>query len=125
MIDRLRREAGFERSAKLIPGSFHTATSGGTTVKSAVIKRSIIVARHRTSVSLEDVFWVGLREIAKNRGVTLSDLVGEIDMNRDNNNLSSALRLFVFDYVRCHGGGIFPPADAAVRIAAWQTEAEC
>ena len=94
-------------------------------MKSAVVKRSIIVARHRTSVSLEDVFWVGLRDIAKSRRLTLSHLVGEIDMNRDNENLSSALRLFVLDYVQCHAGGIWPPEDAAARIAAWQAEAEC
>jgi predicted DNA-binding ribbon-helix-helix protein len=94
-------------------------------MKSAVIKRSVLVGGHRTSVSLEAEFWVGLREIATSRCVSLSHLVGEIDMNRDNENLSSALRLFVFDYVRCQAGGICPPEDAAARIAAWQAEAKC
>jgi predicted DNA-binding ribbon-helix-helix protein len=94
-------------------------------MKSAVIKRSVLVGGHRTSVSLEAEFWIGLREIAKSRSVSLSQLVGEIDMNRDNENLSSALRLFVFDYVQRHAGGVYPPEDAAARIAAWQSQSEC
>ena len=64
-------------------------------MKSPVVKRSIIVAGHKTSVSLEDAFWEGLKDIAKARRVTLSDLVSGIDTNREQGNLSSALRLFV------------------------------
>jgi len=64
-------------------------------MKSLVIKRSIIVAGHKTSVSLEDAFWNALKEIAKARNVTLSDLVGAIDSERQHENLSSAIRLFV------------------------------
>jgi predicted DNA-binding ribbon-helix-helix protein len=67
-------------------------------VKSTVVKRSIVLARHKTSVSLEDAFWEGLKDIAKARRVTLSDLVGGIDSDREHGNLSSAVRLFVLDH---------------------------
>jgi predicted DNA-binding ribbon-helix-helix protein len=62
---------------------------------STVIKRSIVVGGHKTSVSLEDAFWKGLKEIAAARKVTLSDLVATINRERRHGNLSSALRLFV------------------------------
>ena len=67
-------------------------------MKSTVVKRSVVVAGHKTSVSLEDAFWENLRDIAKARRVTLSDLVGGIDTNREHATLSSALRLFVLDH---------------------------
>jgi predicted DNA-binding ribbon-helix-helix protein len=67
-------------------------------MKSPVVKRSIVVAGHKTSVSLEDAFWEGLKDIAKARRVTLSDLVGSIDTEREHGNLSSALRLFVLGH---------------------------
>jgi len=51
-------------------------------------------------VSLEDAFWAGLKEIAGKRVMTLSDLVGTIDSQRQQGNLSSALRLFVLDFYR-------------------------
>jgi len=69
-------------------------------MKSSVIKRSIVVAGHKTSVSLEDAFWRGLKEIAGGRNVTLSDLVAAIDGARQHGNLSSAIRLFVLDFYR-------------------------
>jgi predicted DNA-binding ribbon-helix-helix protein len=92
-------------------------------MKSAVVKRSIVVGGHRTSVSLEDQFWVGLREIARSRGLSLSELVGKIDVEREHANLSSALRLFVLDYYR---GRVpesetltgQPPPEMASRLAA-------
>jgi predicted DNA-binding ribbon-helix-helix protein len=69
-------------------------------MKSLVMKRSIIVAGHKTSVSLEDAFWKGLKEIAAERNITLSGLVASIDSARINGsgNLSSAIRLFVLDH---------------------------
>ena len=67
---------------------------GGATMKSSVIKRSIVLGGHKTSVSLEDAFWNGLREIANVRNETLSSLVGSIDVGRQHANLSSAIRLF-------------------------------
>jgi predicted DNA-binding ribbon-helix-helix protein len=65
-----------------------------------VIKRSIVIAGHKTSVSLEDGFWTGLKEIAAQRRSTLSDLVASIDTGRTAGNLSSAIRLFVLDHYR-------------------------
>ena len=69
-------------------------------MKSPVVKRSIVIAGHKTSVSLEDAFWRGLKEIAGGRDMTLSDLVAAIDSERKQGNLSSAIRLFVLDYYR-------------------------
>jgi predicted DNA-binding ribbon-helix-helix protein len=69
-------------------------------MKSPVAKRSIVVAGHKTSVSLEDAFWSGLKEIAMGRDLTLSELVAAIDSERGQGNLSSALRLFVLDHFR-------------------------
>jgi predicted DNA-binding ribbon-helix-helix protein len=71
-------------------------------MKSPVVKRSIVIAGHKTSVSLEDAFWKGLKEIATGREVTLSDLVASIDTDRRHGNLSSAIRLFVLDHYRVH-----------------------
>jgi predicted DNA-binding ribbon-helix-helix protein len=72
----------------------------GGVMKSPVVKRSIVLAGHKTSVSLEDAFWAGLKEIAAKRLMTLSDLVGTIDSQRQQGNLSSALRLFVLEFYR-------------------------
>jgi predicted DNA-binding ribbon-helix-helix protein len=73
-------------------------------MKSPVIKRSIVIAGHKTSVSLEDAFWRGLKEIAGQREMTLSDLVALIDSERRHGNLSSAIRLFVLDHYRAQSG---------------------
>ena len=68
---------------------------------SPVIKRSVVIAGQKTSVSLEDAFWVALKEIAASRQMNLSELVTSIDLERQQGNLSSCLRLFVLDfYVR-------------------------
>jgi predicted DNA-binding ribbon-helix-helix protein len=69
-------------------------------MKSPVVKRSIVIAGHKTSVSLEDAFWKGLKEIANGRNMTLSELVATIDTDRRHGNLSSGIRLFVLDYYR-------------------------
>ena len=69
-------------------------------MKSSVVKRSIVVVGHKTSVSLEDAFWKELREIATERDMTLSELVAAIDAARQHGNLSSAIRLFVLDFYR-------------------------
>jgi predicted DNA-binding ribbon-helix-helix protein len=68
--------------------------------KSQVVKRSIVVGGHKTSVSLEDEFWAALKKIALTHRVTLSDLVGSIDSQRQHGNLSSAVRLFVLNHYR-------------------------
>ena len=69
--------------------------------KAHVIKRSVVIAGHKTSVSLEDAFWSVLKDAATKAGRTLSDLVAEIDDGRaDGANLSSCLRLFALEHVR-------------------------
>jgi predicted DNA-binding ribbon-helix-helix protein len=62
-----------------------------------VIKRSLVIAGHRTSVSLEDAFWRRLRDIADERGLSLNSLAAMIDASRDGANLSSAVRVFVLE----------------------------
>jgi len=66
-------------------------------MKSPIVKRSIVIGGHKTSVSLEDAFWRGLKEIARAQRTTPSSMVGEIDKSRSQANLSSAIRLFVLD----------------------------
>ena len=67
---------------------------------SAIVKRSIVLDGHKTSVCLEDAFWSTLKEIADAQGITPSAMVAEIDKTREQANLSSAIRLFVLDQVR-------------------------
>ena len=69
-------------------------------MKSLVVKRSIVIAGHKTSVSLEEAFWSGLKQIASGRKRTLSEIVSTIDSQRTQGNLSSAIRLFVLDEYR-------------------------
>jgi predicted DNA-binding ribbon-helix-helix protein len=70
-------------------------------MKSSAVKRSIVVGGHKTSVSLEEAFWSGMKEISGARSMTLSQLVSEIDANRNQgNNLSSAIRQFVLDHFK-------------------------
>jgi predicted DNA-binding ribbon-helix-helix protein len=71
-------------------------------MKSLVLKRSVVIAGHKTSVSLEDAFWKALREIAAARNMTLSDLISSIDAERKQANLSSAIRLFILEFHRSH-----------------------
>ena len=78
------------------------ASYWGTIMKSSIIKRSIVIDGHKTSVSLEDAFWSGLKEIARGQQATLSNVVAEIDKARQRGNLSSAIRLFVLDQVRAY-----------------------
>ncbi len=73
-------------------------------MKSTIIKRSIIVDGHKTSICLEDAFWSSLKEIAQAQGATVSQTVTEIDKTRQYSNLSSAVRLFVLDRVRTGTG---------------------
>ncbi len=67
-------------------------------MKSAVVKRSVVVGGHRTSVSLEDEFWTQLREIAGANQTTLSRLIAQIDEARQYGNLSSAIRVYVLKH---------------------------
>jgi predicted DNA-binding ribbon-helix-helix protein len=81
-------------------GSMQMPRSKETTMKSGVVKRSIVIAGHKTSICLEDQFWSGLKEIGRELKTTLADLVGDIDVRRPHANLSSAVRIFVLDHFR-------------------------
>ncbi len=67
---------------------------------SRIVKRSVKIAGHDSSVSLEDAFWGALREIATAQNIGLSELVSRIAKDRQNKNLSSAIRVFVLGYHR-------------------------
>jgi predicted DNA-binding ribbon-helix-helix protein len=69
-------------------------------MSAGIVKRSVMIAGHRTSVSLEEPFWQALREIAAARGQSVQALIGTIDAGRAEQNLSSAIRVFVLDAVR-------------------------
>jgi predicted DNA-binding ribbon-helix-helix protein len=75
--------------------------------ETAVRKRSVTIAGHRTSVSLEDAFWDALGEICRDRGRSLNALITEIDRDRvtetdrdGGGSLSGAIRVYVLDYFR-------------------------
>ena len=74
-------------------------------MKSPVVKRSVVVGGHKTSVSLEHSFWSSLKEISKERGMTLAELISEIDASRQQGNLLSAVRLFVLDHYKLRAAG--------------------
>ncbi len=69
-------------------------------MKSAIVKRSVELNGHKTSVSLEDEFWNGLRQIADTKAIPLPDLLQSIDAGRGLANLSSAIRVFVLGHYR-------------------------
>jgi predicted DNA-binding ribbon-helix-helix protein len=69
-------------------------------MKSLVVKHSIVLAGHRTSVSLEDEFWNALKDIAARRHTAINELVAQLNAKREHRNLSSAIRLFVLDFYR-------------------------
>jgi predicted DNA-binding ribbon-helix-helix protein len=89
-------------------------------MKSPIVKRSVVLAGHKTSVSLEDAFWRALKAIATTRRMTLSDLIGKIDVDREQGNLSSALRLFVLNHYKAGAASHLSdsrPSDAIIAHA--------
>jgi predicted DNA-binding ribbon-helix-helix protein len=86
-------------------------------MKSPVERRSVVLGDHKTSVSLEQAFWNSMKEISRERGKTLSELVSEIDDKRQQGNLSSAIRLFVLDYFRTTASRANPNDDQSHRKA--------
>ena len=73
-------------------------------MKSAVIKRSVSVNGHKTSISLEDAFWSEFKAIASEKHFTISELLTNIDGDRQGSNLSSALRVFVLKHIKHRTG---------------------
>jgi predicted DNA-binding ribbon-helix-helix protein len=71
-------------------------------------KRSIVILGHRTSISLEDAFWDGLKEIASRQKVTVSHLIASIDPEHQHANLSSAIRLFVLSFYQLNARNAQP-----------------
>src|ERR1700719_106569 len=69
-------------------------------MKSLIVKRSVVLGGHKTSVSLEDAFWKSLKEIAASGKMTVSELLTAIDSGWHHGNLSSAIRLFVLNFYR-------------------------
>ena len=63
-------------------------------------KRSLTIAGHRTSISLEDAFWDALKDVARARGLSVAELVEEIDKDRGNAGLSSAIRVYLLGVYR-------------------------
>jgi len=74
--------------------------SSGALMKSSIVKRSVVIGGHKTSVSLEEPFWTDLKQIAHTEHVTLSELVTQIDTAREQSNLSSEIRVFVLRHSR-------------------------
>jgi len=72
-------------------------------MNTAVIKRSIILGGRKTSISLENEFWNALRTIATARNISITELVEQIERDRETINLSSAIRTFVFNNSRESG----------------------
>ena len=86
-------------------------------VVGAIQKRSVIIASHRTSVSLEPEFWAALKEIALRRDKSINELVTEIDGQR-RGNLSSALRVYVLTYLQGQLAAAAEPRDQAAEPVA-------
>ena len=86
-------------------------------MKSPVVKRSIVLAGHKTSVSLEDAFWEGLKAIAKARRLTLRDLLNGVDTQREQGNLSSAIRLFVLNHYQAQAASHLTDSRSSAIVA--------
>jgi predicted DNA-binding ribbon-helix-helix protein len=69
-------------------------------MKSSIVRRSVVIGGHKTSVSLEEPFWTDLKTIARAQHLTLSALLVQIDETRQQSNLSSAIRVFVLHHFR-------------------------
>jgi len=69
-------------------------------LRSTVVKRSVVIAGHKTSISLEEPFWTCVKDIALGQDLTVQQMVANIDSARKQGNLSSAVRLFVLEHYR-------------------------
>ena len=77
---------------------YKTGTLDHPKMKSLIVKRSVVLGGHKTSVSVEDPFWNSVKEIAASGKMTVSELLTAIDSGRHHGNLSSAIRLFVLNF---------------------------
>ena len=92
-------------------------------MKSAITKRSVVIGGHKTSVSLEEPFWNAVREIAGSQQMTISSLLRQIDLDRRNANLSSAIRVFVLENVRSQASGPHAQLPASNGDMIWRPSA--
>jgi predicted DNA-binding ribbon-helix-helix protein len=69
-------------------------------MKSLILKRSVVLRGHKTSISVEDAFWSSVKEIAASGQMSVSELISAIDSERHHGNLSSSIRLFVLNFYR-------------------------
>lgn len=81
------------------------------------LKRSLSIAGHRTSLSLEPEFWAALQDAALRRGIAVAKLAGDIDATRGHRNLSSAIRVWLLAEAR-------QPQTAATATAASRVPAK-
>jgi predicted DNA-binding ribbon-helix-helix protein len=86
------------QSSKAVMLNYAEASMRSSIVK--IKKHDVTIAGRKTSVTLEDAFWKGLRKIADGWDQPLRELIADIDAKRQSANLSSALRLFVLQYFR-------------------------
>jgi predicted DNA-binding ribbon-helix-helix protein len=69
-------------------------------IKSLFVRRSVVIAGHKKSITLEEEFWTSLIEIARCQNMILATLLAKIDSERYRGSLSSAIRLFVANFYR-------------------------
>jgi predicted DNA-binding ribbon-helix-helix protein len=100
LLRRVRKQIRIKSTASIPCSPYRDWLYADEPMKSAVVKRSVVVGGHKTSISLEDAFWDHLREIANEQGWTLSKLIAEIDGSRQYSNLSSAIRVFILEHFR-------------------------
>jgi predicted DNA-binding ribbon-helix-helix protein len=105
------RTSGISISGKSqLPG-----TREGLSMKSSIVKRSVRIDGHKTSVGLEDEFWNAFKQIAADQNTSIEELALKIDNEREHPNLSSAIRLFVLDY-HCRRATIRSAADQQPKL---------
>ena len=92
-------------------------------MKSQVVKRSVVIGGRKTSISIEDLFWRSLKEIAKDKSQTLSQLVGSIKSGRSENaNLSSAIRVYILSDLRARIAAAVEAGVGPVAGQAWHAQ---
>lgn len=73
-------------------------------MSAGIVKRSVAIAGHRTSISLEAPFWDELKRIAAARHLSINTLIADIDARRASTNLSSAIRLEILNELKRSAG---------------------
>jgi predicted DNA-binding ribbon-helix-helix protein len=91
-------------------------------MRSAITKRSVVIGGHKTSVSLEEPFWTAVREIAESQHLTVSNLLRQIDLERRNTNLSSAIRVYVLETLRTQTAGMHNGIGQAQVKVTWRPD---